>query len=291
MNEPKNTGDANRSGRFILRHEPKIATFADGINWFLDGFKLFMRSPAGWVAFFFIWFFVTVPASLIPSLSVLINLLLPVFLGGVMWGSYQLDKTGTFNPLCLFYGFKRNFTRLAMVGLAFIISSLIIGVILHGLLLAFGFDLENLQRMSESYLRMELPPEDMLRFAQVMMIILLGFLALSIPLFMAIWFAPALVIINNVQPLEAMKLSFIACLRNMLSFLSYGLVGLAAMLIAVIPFGIGMVIMVPVLFASIYTSYKDIFIDETGFIDSGSGDSNSDSTSKPDKKNKIGIEV
>ena len=39
---------------------------------------------------------------------------------------------------------------------------------------------------------------------------------------MLIWFAPLLVVFNGLPPLEAMKLSFAACLKNMLPFLVYG---------------------------------------------------------------------
>ena len=282
----------NQSGtNFVLRSEPRIASFAEGVSWFTDGFKLVAKNPVGWISFFFIWFILTIPGSLIPLISVLLHMLLPVFVGGVMWGSYQLDKTNTFNPLCLFYGFQRNFTKLFTLGLFYSAGGILIGLILNGLLLAFGFDLENIQNMSSSYLQQQMRPEEVLLFMQMLLVILLGMLALSIPLFMAIWFAPALVIINNVAPMTALKLSFIACLRNMISFLSYGLVGFAACVIAFIPFGLGFIVLIPVIFASIYTSYKNIFIDESGKVDSGSGGSNSDKTSKPDKKNKIGIEV
>ena len=42
------------------------------------------------------------------------------------------------------------------------------------------------------------------------------------PLFMAIWFAPALVFFNRMAPVDALKASFNACLKNFLSLLVYG---------------------------------------------------------------------
>jgi uncharacterized membrane protein len=95
--------------------------------------------------------------------------------------------------------------------------------------------------------------------------VLLGILAaaaLSIPLVMAYWFAPALVALNGYAPFEAMKTSFSACLKNVLPFLVYGLVGLVLAVVATIPLGLGWFVLAPLGMASMYASYRDIFYDE-----------------------------
>jgi uncharacterized membrane protein len=85
---------------------------------------------------------------------------------------------------------------------------------------------------------------------------------LFIPLLMAFWFAPALVVHNEVPAFEAMKLSFIGCLRNIMPFLVYGLCALVLSLIAMIPLFLGMLVLSPVLVASIYVAYKEIYLGE-----------------------------
>lgn len=47
---------------------------------------------------------------------------------------------------------------------------------------------------------------------------MLLYMLISIPFMMAIWFAPALIAINDVPVIEAMKLSFKGCLKNMVPF-------------------------------------------------------------------------
>ena len=84
-------------------------------------------------------------------------------------------------------------------------------------------------------------------------------LALSIPLYMALWFAPTLVALHQLKPMDALKESFFACLRNIIPFLLYGVIVLVLTFIAAIPFGLGFLLLVPVVIASIYTAYKDIF--------------------------------
>jgi uncharacterized membrane protein len=88
---------------------------------------------------------------------------------------------------------------------------------------------------------------------------LLLFLALLLPLIMAIWFAPALVILRGVEPVAALRLSFDGCMKNMLPFLVYGAIGLLLAIVATIPFGLGWLVLGPMTTASIYAGYCDIF--------------------------------
>ena len=99
-----------------------------------------------------------------------------------------------------------------------------------------------------------------LALVPVVILIVLVALALMLPLFMAIWFAPALVVFHDVQPIAAMKMSFQGALKNIVPFLVYGIVGFGLAIVAVIPLGLGMLVWAPLLWASIYTSYRDIYL-------------------------------
>jgi uncharacterized membrane protein len=88
----------------------------------------------------------------------------------------------------------------------------------------------------------------------------LVFLLLLIPLAMAVWFAPALATLHNVPPVEAMKSSFTGCLRNLMPFLVYGMLFLILAILASIPFGLGWLVLLPIMAGSIYSGYKDIFL-------------------------------
>jgi len=56
-----------------------------------------------------------------------------------------------------------------------------------------------------------------------------------------------------------MKMSFAGCLRNILPFLVYGLVGFGLAIAATIPLFLGWLVLGPVVSASLYTSYRDIY--------------------------------
>ncbi len=75
----------------------------------------------------------------------------------------------------------------------------------------------------------------------------------------ALWFAPALVVLRGVAPVDAMRLSFAASMKNIVPFLLWSIIYFIAAMIATIPFGLGWIVLVPVLMLTLYVSYKDVF--------------------------------
>lgn len=101
----------------------------------------------------------------------------------------------------------------------------------------------------------ELSPEQ----ASVMMLPILIAMLFVMPILMAYWYAPLLSGLHNLSAVEAMKLSFVACLKNMVPFLLYGFIFMVLLIVAIIPFGLGLILVVPVMMTSLYTSYVDVF--------------------------------
>ena len=58
-----------------------------------------------------------------------------------------------------------------------------------------------------------------------------------------------------------MKLSFIGCLKNLLPLTVYGLVAMLLIMIGSLTFGLGLLIVLPVITASIYSAYRDIYFE------------------------------
>jgi len=78
---------------------------------------------------------------------------------------------------------------------------------------------------------------------------------------MALWFAPALVVLRGLAPMAAVRESFLGCLKNMVPFLIYGIVMLVLGILAAIPLALGWLVLGPVAVASIYVAYRDIYGD------------------------------
>ena len=84
-------------------------------------------------------------------------------------------------------------------------------------------------------------------------------LALSLPLYMAMWFAGPLIVLAQSDVVPAMKTSFFACLKNILPFLIWSIAIFFLGIFASIPLFLGWLLLGPVLIASIYLGYRDIF--------------------------------
>jgi uncharacterized membrane protein len=76
---------------------------------------------------------------------------------------------------------------------------------------------------------------------------------------MALLFVPPLVVLNDAEVLPALRTSFIACLKNVVPFLVWGVAGLVLAILAAIPLLLGWLLLGPVLGVSLYLSYRDIF--------------------------------
>jgi len=108
----------------------------------------------------------------------------------------------------------------------------------------------------------DLSPEQ----ASTVLLPLLIAMLFLMPVLMGYWFAPVLAGLNQLKAVDAMKLSFVACLKNMLPFLLYGLIFMAVLMAAMwlvvslhVIFAVVFVAIIPVMMTSLYTSYADIF--------------------------------
>lgn len=232
--------------------EAHVVAAGNGWQWMVDGFGLFRKNPIIWIVLTIALVAIAVGLGLIPILGPLIFYLLsPVFLAGLMLGCRALEKGGEIEIAHLFAGFRVNASQLITIGGIYLIGQIVI----YGILILIGGGAVSAMMGGISSAEIAAMPDAM----SGMMLALLVALALSVPLMMAIWFAPLLVVFDNLPAMMAVKLSFSACLKNIMPFLVYGIVIFLLGIIAAIPFGLGLLVLIPAIFGSIYASYKDVF--------------------------------
>jgi hypothetical protein len=232
-----------------LSVEPRVVPPDRGWAWIREAFAMFKRAPGPWIGMFVIWVVIYMLASIIPLGGLVTTLVGAVFQGGWMLGCRSLDRGGELKIEQLFAGFRsEQLGQLLLVGAIYvggvIVVTLLVALVVGGSMMPLLFGKAD-------------PAQ--LRFTLGMALGLLLLLALMIPLLMAIWFAPALVMFHNAPPIEAMKASFAGCWRNIVPFLVYGVVMLVLGIIAILPFMLGLLVLGPVVIASMYTGYRDIF--------------------------------
>lgn len=228
----------------------------DGWTWIASGWTLFTRAPLMWIVAILIVFVAAIVVGLVPFLgSIAFQVLNPVIAAGFVVACRSLERGGEFELEHLFAGFKIHFGKLVVVGLLLLAGYIVIFLAFAAIA---GFSILGLIFSGHSH--------DAVQgiFASVMTILLgtLVALALMVPLLAAYWYAPALVVMHGMAPVEAMKASFSACFRNFVPFLVYGIVMMVFAILAVIPFGLGFLVWMPLAIASTYTSYRAIFTDE-----------------------------
>ncbi|MDR0577093.1 MAG: hypothetical protein LBI87_06065 [Candidatus Accumulibacter sp.] len=218
--------------------------------WLRFGWNVFMASPglwaasaailiAGFLALMFVW--------LIGPL--LAGLLAPVLAAGLLGMCRKAADEKRLALSDLMEGFTGRAAPLMLLGVIFMLASLaieLVAVALFGGSVAGGLMLSGAAGLG-------------LMLGGSILALLLSSL-LAIPLWMAMWFAPALVLFSGVSPVEACKASFAACLKNVLPFVILGLVVFVLCFFAMLPAGLGFLVLIPVLAGTAYASWQDVFV-------------------------------
>lgn len=244
------TGNLDAGGR--------IVPAGNGWQWIADGWKLFMKQPGVWVLITVIVAVVFAVLAWIPFIGTLaLALVGPILGGSLMVGTQACDRSGTLEPAHLLVGFKEKTGKLVTVGIFNLIASFVL-IVLVGLIAGAGAGMGALMGGMAGGGGGAMMG-GMAGMTMSMMFGGLVALALSVPIAAALWFAPALIMFRDAEPMDALKMSFFGCLRNIVPFVVYGIVAFVLAIVASIPFGLGWLALGPVLAASIYTAYRDIF--------------------------------
>ncbi len=229
----------------------------NGWMWLRQGFWHFRQSPLAWILTLLAWMVILMVANFIPLIGPLaINIFGPVFIAGFMLGAREQEQGGTLQFGHLFRGFSTNLGQLVLVGVIYLVGFIVIGIVMA---IIFGTTFAALGGLEAAQGQ---DPQAMLAAMggiSTIILLILVVMALMIPLLMAYWFAPALVVVDGLSAVNAMKLSFKGCLKNILPFLVYGLIGLMLTFVAALPFFLGFLVVGPMFIASIYVAYRDIF--------------------------------
>lgn len=230
---------------------------AQGLAWIRQGWVLFKPSALSWSGMTALVFLALLGIGVLPYLGgPLIHILSPFVVAGFMAASQSAQRGELVNFLYLGAGFQAGRDSLFIIGLLYMLGSLLVfrlvAVWSGGDMTVLMTQIENPQSLSRSELEAMLDG--------LLPALALGSL-LMVPLLMATWFSPALAHFDGFRPIQAMWWSLWACAVNWRPLLLYStvlaLLGIAAM---VIPFGLGLLVFIPLTLTSTYVAYRDIFV-------------------------------
>lgn len=237
-------------------HPPRTVRAGRGWDWIVEAWGLFKEAPGAWIGASLLFYLIVIVLSFVPLVGSLATTILgPMLTAGLIMGAHAQHRGRRFAVGQLFAGVSQKPGPLALVGAVYLLFAILIGLII-GVLVAV---MVGTSGMMTSGTAMDPSELEAMAAAPALLLPVLVALLLGIPLAMAMFFAPALVALNDVPVFRAFKLSFMACLKNVLPFLVYGLVAMVMVILGMLPLMLGLIVVLPVLTIALYTAYRDIF--------------------------------
>lgn len=219
-----------------------------GADWLSQSWSMFKQAPGVWIGIVVVWLLIAIVADFIPVVgSLAMSLAGPVLTAGICMGCRDMDQGQPLRVGHLFAAFSGD-----RLGPLIVVGAISIGamvaVVLIAMMFGFGAMLTGAP-MAQGEMHM----------GGGMLLTALFILALAVPVAMALWFAAPLVALDGLAPVDSLKLSFSACLRNFVPLLVWSLLAFVLMLVAAIPLLLGWLVAMPMLIASYYRMYRDVF--------------------------------
>ncbi len=237
---------------------PQAVGAGRGVHWWTEGWRLFAAAPAIWLVIAVIYIALMLGLALVPVIGPLASTLLtPILAGGALLGARAVDRGEPLAVGHLFACFQQHTAPLVILALLSFAGWLAIWIVCAGTMIAVaGFGVLGLLLSGDP---LQLGAAALTTIGTAALVVLLVMALLAVPLMMALWFAPALIVFADAEPWAAMKASFSGCLENVVPSTVYSLVGILLALLATLPFGLGWLALGPMVATSAYASYVDVF--------------------------------
>lgn len=226
----------------------------NGWKWITDAWAFMEGQRLTFLGVFLLMWLVQLALNFVPIIGpIATTFLFPFLVGGIVLGCDAVRRGEALEVGHLFAGFQRHTNKLLLLGVVSFAMYIVIAVIMIAILGA---------TVGLAFFAGTPPnPEDVAAqgFLVAILLAVLVVMALSIPVTMALLFTPALIVLNDAEVLPALKTSFVACLKNVLPFLIWGIAGFVLSIVASIPLLLGWLVVGPLLGVSLYMSYRDIF--------------------------------
>jgi uncharacterized membrane protein len=238
---------------------PRKLTAGHGAAWWSEAWSIFTAAPALWIGIVVVLFVLLVVLAVIPLIgSIAQTLLVPVFAGGIMLGCHALARGEPLRFGHLFEGFQGGrFGSLVVLGLLMLAAGIVFAIVMFIVIAATIGPAAFTAMMSNGD-----PTKLNLSFGAlglgILLVIAVALIG-GVLIGMAYWFAPALVVLNGETPFGAIRKSFAATWLNFGAFLIYGLIYIGLAILATIPFGLGWLVLGPMIGGSCYAGWREIF--------------------------------
>lgn len=237
---------------------PRSLPLSAGISWLSESWPSVKKNLAAWILIILIFFIAQVALGSILSNAITGSFYLPAILllsivselltAGVLAGARASVHGQPLIPGHLIELPKRKIIPLSILGTISFAVSQAAEYFISGML---GININNLptETSTPQEIFSNLAPEHIIVVVILYLIVIMMF-----------WFTTPLVALNDAPPLKALSMSFQGCLRNPLPLIIYCLAMVVLVFLGVLPLLLGLLIVLPWMFSSMYVSYKQIFL-------------------------------
>jgi hypothetical protein len=186
-----------------------------GAGWLVEAYRMFARAPIGWLVLMAAYWFIFAASSLTPLTQLVLLVIRPVLTVGLLAAAWAQERGG--RPLLsdLLRGFRANLRALLALG-AFFVAGMFLALLLTALLDG-GLLFEVIQGQAAAAggdaAASAQKLEELMRSGRVQRSMLMV-IALAIPVVLALWYAPALVVFQDASTWTALSASVRAAIAN-----------------------------------------------------------------------------
>src|SRR5258706_12246641 len=222
---------------------------ARGAYWLIEAFNPSRRSPLAWIGLRSGWLVISFGLILVPLIGgAIANFLQPVFFASFAIAAFRQVAGEPVIMGDLFTGFRRNPRALINLGAVLLMAQILIFILMWFLGLPLGPPGEQNFTMAD-YLESLKGKE---------WILVVGFV-LTVAVKGALWFAPPLIAFHDMSLTQAIRWSVYAAISNLVPMIAYGVLLGLAMLAGLVPWGLRLFVVIPVMAISTFIGYREVF--------------------------------
>jgi uncharacterized membrane protein len=219
-----------------------------GAQWIADGWALFRLHPWIWIALGALDLVISLILDAIPYANTLTSVFTILWTGGMIFAAERCRTTSFVRIGDVFDGMRGRFQPLFTAGLFAFLVTIVCD-------LAGSRASEGLSLVLKSVPSQQ-PGGALLSVPWLLVLI---YVVVAVSGAMALWLAPPLIVLTDATPIDALKLSLAAAYRNIGSTLVYGLIVAGFVIASIVTLGLGLLVIVPLVYLSTFAACRDIF--------------------------------
>jgi uncharacterized membrane protein len=242
-----------------LLSEPRAGRAGWGVSWITNALSIFKDNFLLWLGIGVVYLIIAMVTSAIPIINFVFSLISFVFVGGIIKGANAQVTGKELRFDHLFSAFSTHLLPLIVLFVLYMVALIIAFILIAIVLFAIVYSTGDMGNVNSVVTGEQMGGGSIVAILLVLLFSMIAFFFL----FVMVWFAPALIVLHNIAPTEAMKMSVKGCLKNILPLLIFSLLlPLFALLSILFTLGLAILVVVPIGMITYYTSYRDVWTDQ-----------------------------